>query len=265
MPVKNIKRKIRRSSRRIKNWARIAALTLAGTPEHKEPHLKNATRPVMLIYGLGATRRTMDILEERLTRDGYQTFSIDLGGFAGTFNTNSIEELGKLVHKKIESYYKKYKIRGRLSIIGHSKGGLIGHYYLKKLARKDRVKTLITLGTPHQGNPWAQIASYTPLRWVLKSIPQMSPTNVFIKDLLDLDFPKKIKVYSIYSKDDIVCPFPISVLPETKSVANIEIYGISHSEFLIKKTVYQAIRHGLKHNMPESWIEKSRENYNGIL
>jgi hypothetical protein len=37
--------------------------------------------------------------------------------------------------------------------------------------------------------------------------------------------------------------------------------GVSHSELLIKKNVHHAIHHALKDEMPISWEEASRKNY----
>ena len=76
-----------------------------------------------------------------------------------------MEELAKLVKKKIERLHRRYGL-GRISIIGHSKGGLIGYYYIKKLGGAKRVRGLITLGTPHYGNPWALLGR--------SSLPQRS-------------------------------------------------------------------------------------------
>lgn len=261
MAISDIKRKIRRLSRRAKNWSTIVGLTLAGNAIARESKLKNTNRPVMLIYGFGATRRTLAILEQRLRKDGYPIFSINLGGFFGTFNTNSIEDLARFIDTKIEKLYKKYRFRGRLTVIGHSKGGLIGHYYVKRLKGAKRVKKLVTLGTPHNGTPWALIAALTPLRWVLSSLKQMSPYSEFVSELKKIPFPKELKVCSIYSRDDTVCPFPLAVLDEAPNVKNIEVFGVSHSELLIKKNVYYAIRHALKDEMPASWEEASRKSY----
>lgn len=214
-----------------------------------------------MIYGFGATRRTMGILENRLKQDGYTIFSLNLGGFFGTFNTSSIEETARHIDSKIEKLYKKYNIKGKLSIVGHSKGGLIGQYYVKFLGGSKRVKTLITLGTPHNGNPWALPLAYSPLGLILKSLRQMTPMSTFIKTLKETNFPKHIKVYSIYSKDDTICPFPVGVLEEAENINNIEISGASHSELLIKKNVFNAIKHALIDEMPESWTDASRKNY----
>jgi pimeloyl-ACP methyl ester carboxylesterase len=39
----------------------------------------------------------------------------------------------------------------RINIVGHSLGGLIARYYVQRLGGDARVRTLVTLGTPHHG------------------------------------------------------------------------------------------------------------------
>ena len=264
MPFSGVKRKARRLGRRFHSWAKVAELTLSGNRVERVSNLKNTNRPVMLIYGFGATRRTLSIIERRLQKDGYHIFSLNLGGILGTFNTESIEDLGRLIEEKVEAMYKKYNFRGRLTIIGHSKGGLIGHYYIKMLSGDKRVKKLITLGTPHNGNPWALLASMTPAALLLKSVRQMSPTSKLIKALKDKPFPKALRVFSIYSKADTVCPYPVSVLDPANNVTNVEIPNVSHSELLIKKSVYYAVRHALRDEMPTSWEKAAEKDYKDL-
>ncbi len=261
MPLSRLKRRARKLTRRARSWTTIARLTLTGNKIEKSAKLKNCRNPILMIYGFGATRRTLAILENRLRLDGYTIFSVNLGGFFGTFNTSSIEESARHIDTKIERLYKKYNIQGKLSIVGHSKGGLIGQYYIKFLGGIKRVKTFIMLGTPHQGNPWAMLASLTPLGFFSKGLRQMSPVSDFIKNLRGTAFPKHIKVFSIYSRDDTVCPFPVAVLEDAENIKNIEVFGVSHSELLIKKNVYNAIKHALKNEMPQSWEDASRKNY----
>lgn len=259
MAISSIRRFTRRVARRTKSWTTIVSLTLRGNRVEKKAKLQGCKEPVLLLYGFGATRRTFSILEKRIYQDGYTVFSINLGGILGTFNSEAIEILATHIDHKIERLYEKYKIKGKLSIISHSKGGLIGHYYVKRLGGDRRVKTLITLGTPHNGNPWAMVFSYTPVTFVFKSIRQMAPMSPFIQRLKQGPFPKKTDLYSIFSKDDRVCPYPVAVLEETANVKNVEIQGISHSEFLIKKSVYHVIKHALDGNMPKSLEDRTRE------
>lgn len=259
MPVSTIKRVTRRLAKRTINWGTIIALSLGGNKIEKKVNLRRSMKPVLLLYGFGATRRTLSILERRLFNDGYAVFSLNLGGFLNTFNTDAIESIAEKIDEKIEHLYKKYKIRGKLSIIGHSKGGLIGHYYIKRLGGDRRVKLLITMGAPHSGNPWALLSHLTPISLVLKSFKQMSPLSSFIRRLKIGPFPKKVKFFSIYSKDDRMCIYPAAVVEEAPNVKNVEVDSVSHSEFLIKKSVYHLIRHALEDQMPKSLEERTRQ------
>lgn len=259
MPISNIRRVTRRLARRTKSWGTIVALTLRGNKVERKADLKYSKKPVLLLYGFGATRRTFSILERRLYNDGYTVFSINLGGLLGTFNSRAIEDLASYVDEKIERLYKKYSFRGKLSIIAHSKGGLIGKYYVKRLGGDRRVKIVVTLGTPHNGNPWALLGLLTPLPLIFKSIRQMAPMSGFLKRLKKGPFPKRVKLFSVFSQDDRVCPYPSAIVEEASNVKNIEVEGISHSEFLIKKSVYNLIKHALNNEMPisiQEWTSK---------
>ncbi|HUB09049.1 MAG TPA: alpha/beta fold hydrolase [Myxococcales bacterium] len=203
-------------------------------------------KPVLLIYGFLGTRRSFEVIERRLRRDGYCVFSINLGGMFDAFNTHGIDETAERVRDKIERLYARYTL-GPLSIIGHSKGGLIGRYYVKRLGGHKRVQTLVTLGTPHNGSPTAYLGVAF-MGAVAPSVWQMTPMSPFIRRLKMGRFPDHVRLASLYSKQDRFCPFP-SALLETDGQANlqnVELKDCAHREFLTKKRVYDVIRRELE-------------------
>jgi pimeloyl-ACP methyl ester carboxylesterase len=203
-------------------------------------------RPVLLIYGFFGTRRSFEVIERRLRRDGYCVFSINLGGMFDAFNTRGIDESAEKVREKVERLYARYKL-GPLAIIGHSKGGLIGRYYVKRLGGDKRVQTLITLGTPHNGSSTAYLGVAF-LGPVAPSVWQMTPMSPFIRRLKIGSFPDRVRFSSVYSKDDRFCPFPAAML-ETEghpNLSNIEIKECTHREFLTRKKVYDVIKRELE-------------------
>lgn len=239
---------IRHRKRDLDNTLTYILLTLEGNKVEKLTDFKKAKHPVLLLYGFGATRRTFAILEQRLRRDGFSVFSLNLGGLLDTFNTRCIEELAELVDEKIERLFKRYKLK-KVSIIGHSKGGLIGRYYVKRLGGSKRVHTLITLGTPHNGNPWALLGVASPLVLFSKSIRQMFPMSPFIRALKQGPFPKNVRFVSIYSRDDRVCFYKSAMLdipPKSKHLKNVEISGMNHVDLVIRKAAYNVIRRELR-------------------
>jgi triacylglycerol lipase len=206
---------------------------------------QDCARPVLLLCGQLATRRVLSVLEHRLRRDGYGVWSINLGGLFEAFNTQGIDECAERVREKVERLYARHSL-GPLSIIGHSKGGLIARYYVKRLGGDRRVRNLITLGTPHNGTPTAYLGMMT-VGWMAKDVRQMTPMSPFIRRLKMGAFPRHVRFASIYSKDDRMSPFPSCILETNghQNLINVEVHGVRHREYLLKTAVYQVIRREL--------------------
>ena len=260
MPLRHTQRKLRKLKRTANAWMKVITLTLEGNQVDRKSKLDGADHPVLLLQGLGSTRRTLSVIERRLQRDGHRVFSIHLGGMLNTFNSKKIEESARLVREKIEALYAKYQFKGKMSIIGHSKGGLIGRYYIQFLDGHSRVRHLVTLGTPHNGNPWALLGSLTPLGWIVKSLRQMSPTSELIKKLQSAPFPKEVQMTSIYSHSDLLNPYPgalVDLGPDTPNIRNICVDGVGHVDFLVKKSVYSHVKFALRETAPIVVIGKT--------
>jgi triacylglycerol lipase len=54
---------------------------------------------------------------------------------------------------------------GRIDLIAHSLGGLDARYALAHLGLANRVRSLVTVGTPHRGTPIANLLHNGPLDW----------------------------------------------------------------------------------------------------
>jgi triacylglycerol lipase len=211
----------------------------------RQTDFNQCPRPVLLLHGFFGTRRVLDVFEHRLRRDGYCVWSINLGGLFDAYNTRGIDECAEKVRDKVERLYERYQL-GPLSIIGHSKGGLIGRYYVKRLGGDRRVKNLITLGTPHNGTPTAYLGCAA-IGLVAKSVWQMTPMSPFIRRLKIGAFPRQVRFVSIYSKLDRASPFPCCILEDNRqeNLLNIEVPGVTHREFIYKRAVYEIVRRQL--------------------
>lgn len=245
MTLKRLQQYLRRFQQQTGSTLQYVKLSWEGNKIERVTNFKKMRRPVLLIQGYGASRRVFCILEERLRKDGCSVFSLNLGGFLDKFNTNPIPHLARHVAEKIDTLYKRYNIREKLVVIGHSKGGLIGRCYIKEFQGHRRVKKLITLGTPHNGNPWAMLGLLTPLGVVSKSLRQMAPLSPFIRRMNRTPWPPGIEIISIYSKEDTIVPFPSPILKvpaKSKRIKNLEVDDCGHAEFLSKKKVYELIR-----------------------
>lgn len=236
----------RKLRRQWKDLAGYLEFDRRGNEIARRTDFARCARPVLLLYGFMSPRRTFEVLERRLRRDGYCVWSIRLGGLLETFNSRGIDECAEWVREKVERLYARFPSMGPLTIVGHSKGGLIGRYYVKRLGGAGRVKAVITLGTPHNGSPTAYLGCAT-VGLLAKSVWQMTPMSPFIRRLKIGAFPRDVRLVSIYSKSDRVSPFPCCLLEDdgTGNLFNVEIPGLSHREYLYKRSAYHVIRREL--------------------
>ncbi len=208
---------------------------------------------VLLIHGFWQTRNTMAVMEERLRADGYQVLSFHLGGFLGNFNSRGIPHLARRIEDKLERLHERGDF-GRLHIVGHSKGGLVGRYLVACLGWHDRVKTLVTLGSPHHGTPtaWIGLVGFTGL--VSRSVWQMLPHSSLIAELQDHPVPATTRFVSIYSKADLVCPWRYSSLSEAEGedVHDVVIAGLGHMELVDDPWVYGLVARQIRRGTGEA-------------
>ncbi|HUI79796.1 MAG TPA: hypothetical protein VLY24_17845 [Bryobacteraceae bacterium] len=118
---------------------------------------------------------TGDIIRSFSFSEQYRSLIDDLGrcDFSENRDTLSVcaydwrkknEAAAEVLAKKIEGLTQRHRGDLEVTIIAHSMGGLIGRYYLEsglftKREGFDRVRRLITLGTPHRGAPLALTAA----------------------------------------------------------------------------------------------------------
>ena len=138
--------------------------------------LDDSRPPVLLIHGYLGTRGSMYIMERRLNDDGICVFSFNLG----SLNVRDIRTSAFLIHRKIESILAQTPVR-KIDIIGHSMGGLIGLYYVKKLGGHEKVRKLVMMGTPVRGT-WAALLGIATVGLISTSAWQLLPGSRFLND-----------------------------------------------------------------------------------
>ncbi len=240
-----IARVIRRTARRVEEVAAIFDGGVRARRVEKRTDFSRCPNPVLLVHGFFTSRRTLDVLERRLRRDGYGAFSLDLGGVGRALNTRGIDDLADYVRAKVERIYARNPGLGPLTIVGHSKGGLIATYYVKKLGGWRRTRAVVTLGTPHNGTPLAYLG--LPVGFFARSLWQLYPGSPFLRRLADGPWPGEVRLVSLWSRDDGAAPFPAAVLDThgLPHLVNVEV-SATHGRFLTSKRVYQAVLRELR-------------------
>jgi triacylglycerol esterase/lipase EstA (alpha/beta hydrolase family) len=241
-----INRLVRDARRSIAEWTDATLLNHV----KRRTDLDGHPRPVLLLHGFFSTRRTLDILEARLRRDGYGVISLNLGGLKRAYNTRGIDDLADYVRAKVERIYAHHPAMGPLTIVGHSKGGLVAAFYVKKMGGWRRTRAVVMLGTPFHGTPMAWLG--LPVALLAPSLVQLLPGSRFLRRLHEGRWPPQVRLTSIWSRKDRLAIWPSAVLdtqgqPQWR---NIEL-DCFHFEFLTRQRAYAPLRRELlSHDAP---------------
>lgn len=197
--------------------------------------------PILIIHGFLGTRGSMYMLERRLVEDGFVVVSFNLG----TLNVRDIRRSAFLIHRKIERILAQTPSQ-RIDIIGHSMGGLIGLYYVKKLGGHTRVRKLIMMGTPIRGT-WTALAGILTLGLWSTSSWQLLPRSRFLDELAQGPMPPHVEVHTIAAARDWVVPLATTRL----TGANAMTVPLGHSSLVVSEEVYRRVVNALRPPRPE--------------
>ena len=193
-------------------------------------------RPVVLIHGFMGTRGSMYPLERRLEEDGFCVLSFNLG----LINLKDIRTSAFRIQRKIDALLAETGVE-EIDIIGHSMGGLIGLYMIKKLGAHKKVKRFILLGSPVHGT-WAALAGIATVGLYSASTWQILPRSKFLDELHKGPIPGDVEVHSVSAARDWVCP------PSSTRLRGSESHSVNlgHSSLVISAEVYRHVQNILK-------------------
>ena len=196
----------------------------------------SSDRPVLIIHGFLGTRGSMYRLESRLIEDGFCVFAFNLGAI----NTRDIRRSAFLIHQKIESVLSQTS-SDEIDIVGHSMGGLIGLYYVKKLGGNTRVRRLVMMGTPFHGT-WVALLGVAFLGLYSTSSWQLLPRSRFLDELAQGPLPPDVELYTIAAARDWVCP------PSSTRIngAKPTVVPFGHSSLVVSEDVYARLKNILR-------------------
>jgi triacylglycerol lipase len=172
--------------------------------------------PVLLIHGYGCNRAMWLKFSRTLALHGHACEAINLEPVLG-----SIDDYPALVEQGVQGLLEKTGA-AKIAIVAHSMGGLASRAYLNKhsVAQNERIKRVITLGTPHQGTVHASLGQGTNTQQMRIRSPWRDALAA--KERAS-DLSKFCCIYSHH--DNIVAPQANQYLPQAKK---IELSGIGH-------------------------------------
>jgi pimeloyl-ACP methyl ester carboxylesterase len=192
--------------------------------------------PVLLLHGFVDNRSAFALLRRSLLRHGWtRVQALNYSPLTGDIRT-AAAMLGPHIEKVCaESGH------ARVDIVGHSLGGLVARYYVQCLGGDARVRTLVTMGTPHAGTRAVPALAPHPLA------RQMRPGSSVLEELAAPVKGCRTRFVSFWSDlDEFMIPVESARLEHPDlSTANIQVRGIGHLTLPVHGSVAAEVRRAL--------------------
>jgi triacylglycerol lipase len=190
-----------------------------------------AGMPIVLVHGVMDNRSIFTVLRRGLHRRGFgSTYALNYSPLTDDIRSVAVR-LGDLVEEVCDETG-----HDQVHVIGHSMGGLIGRYLVQRLGGDQRVHTLVTLGTPHQGTLPAHLVPLTVAR-------QMRIGGDLITELDEPAPGCRTRILAVWSDiDQLVIPQSnAQVLHPDLSARNMLVRGVGHLSLPVDGRVVREI------------------------
>lgn len=206
-------------------------------PSGPLPGPSSAERPVVLLHGFIDNRSVFVLLRRALARHGRR----HLASLNYSPLTRDLRTAAELLGRHVEEICARTGQR-EVDVVGHSLGGLIARYYVQRLGGDHRVRTLVTLGTPHGGTAVAPGAGIHPI------VRQMRGGSALIEELRRPAPGCRTRFVSFWSElDQVMVPVETACVdhPDLDAV-NVRVTGIGHFALPVHPAVAAAVREALE-------------------
>lgn len=164
---------------------RVAVVLYRRPPKHYLGYILENKIPVILIPGIGTKWAYLKKLGDRISLEGHAVYIVTKLGM----NFIDIPKSAGIVREFVDEKNIKNGI-----ILAHSKGGLIGKYFLIHQNKDNHILGMISIATPYVG---AKLAKIVPL----KPFKELTPASKIIQDLQSNTTINK-KIISIFPAFD---------------------------------------------------------------
>ncbi|MFZ0324860.1 MAG: alpha/beta fold hydrolase, partial [Actinomycetes bacterium] len=199
-----------------------------------------AGTPILLVHGMVDNRSIFALLRRGLRRRGFgRVLALNYSPLA-----DDIREVAQRLAALVESVCADTGYE-RVHVVGHSMGGLVARYYVQKLGGHERVHTLVTLGTPHEGTTTAYLLPHPLVR-------QLRPGSDLLRELGGPAPQCSTRMVAIWSDlDQLVSPKPSAALqhPDLRA-RNVFVRGVGHMSLPVDGRVVHEICTTLAHLDP---------------
>ncbi|MGY1744608.1 alpha/beta fold hydrolase [Blastococcus sp. SYSU D00695] len=187
--------------------------------------------PVLLVHGLVDNRSVFTGMRPSLRRRGFA--SVCTWNYSPMLadTARGAEDLGREIERICARTGHE-----RIHVVGHSLGGLIARYHLQRQEGAQRIQSLVTLGTPHEGSVLAHLLP-TPL------VRQLRPGSPLLRELAEPAPDFTTPVTAIYSDlDQLVLPTSAARCDHPDIGArNVLVRGVGHMSLPFSRSVIDEV------------------------
>jgi triacylglycerol lipase len=187
-------------------------------------HPAPPARPVLLVHGFGGTKSSWSYLAQTLNARG-QIFDAITYTPLGT----SVEQLADRLAVEVGRMLSQTGA-DKVHLIGHSLGGVVIAQAIASGRLTGKVDTVVTLGSPFGGSPWAHLL---PFAAIIRELREGSP---LLRRLASAPIPDGVRWLAFTATLDIIVPGLRSVPPHPQ-VETITVGGVGHNGMLLNRQV----------------------------
>jgi triacylglycerol lipase len=190
--------------------------------QHRPPAA--SARPVLLVHGFGGDKSSWTLVANALTAEGLSVATMTYAPVG-----NSVEQLADRLVAEVAKLLSRTGAQ-QVHLVGHSLGGVIIAQAISDPRLNGRVDTVITLGSPFGGSPWAGVL---PVVEMVRALRSGSP---LLRRLAATPFPDGVRWLSVTAALDIIVPGLRSAPPHPQ-VETVTINGVGHLGMLLSQRV----------------------------
>lgn len=198
--------------------------------------------PVVLVHGtFGDRKHLLEALSKDLAGAGFCVFSLDYGNRGTQDVTRSAAELATYVDRVLDA-----TAADRVSLVGHSQGGMMPRYYIKYLGGDRVVDDLVGIAPSNHGTSLIGSGGGNLLGGVVgvvcRSCLQQSAGSAFLADLNRGDeTPGPVSYTQITTRyDQVVVPHTSGHLAEGPATTNLTVQDLCSHVYNEHVTLPQA-------------------------
>ena len=181
-------------------------------------------RPVLLVHGFGGTKSSWSLLARTLSARGLTVNAISYTPF-GT----SVEQLADRLAVEVQRLLSQTGA-DKINLVGHSLGGVVIAQAIAGGRLSGLVDTVVTLGSPFGGSPWANLL---PFGAIVRALREGSP---LLRQLASAPVPDGVRWLAFTATLDMIVPGLRSV-PAHAQVETVQVGDVGHLGMLMSRQV----------------------------